>query len=93
MAQKMEISDCLVDKYKKLLYQRGLILDPYCVRYLHTMPFLNFLWYFLTPKTLSLHAILGGFHLQNALNLLNYALFIFLVIAQICPTILKYASP
>ena len=53
----------------------GLILDTYCMLYLHAMPFFNFCGHFLTAKTLNLYAIKGGFCGQIAPNLLKSILF------------------
>ena len=39
----------------------GVILDTSCMRYPHPMPFLNFVWHFLSPKTLNLLTVYGGF--------------------------------
>ena len=53
----------------------GLILDTYCVRYPHAMPFLNFFLNFLRYPHFKFACSLGGFHLWFALYLLKYSLF------------------
>ena len=52
----------------------GIILNTYCMRYLHAMPSF-FVLAFLHLNTFKLACCLEGFHLQVALNLLKNAPF------------------
>ena len=77
----------------------GLMIDSYCVQYLHAMPFLSFLlfcflffWYFYTPKTYDSHFFRGGGGGGSSLNFSKFTkICSFLFIPRACSVFLKYA--